>query len=203
MQRHLLGQISSHTNSYPNLQTPQEWRDQTLLLCPTIHADDLDAFLYQQLPLIPSSASKEYLYKLLASTWTPKIAEIVERLPFPKTPFIAAAQIKRIATGCLLLAQASVGFSFDVHSFIANAACEIGLSPRCLIFADTNWIGFYFGFVINPGTGALELWRFDRSGTFGYPMSSWKKWLGLEKKFWSVYVNPVKYLFSLHSYGIS
>ena len=203
MQHYLLQQVSSYTNNYQHLQTPQEWRDQTLLLCPTIKADDLDAFLYQQLPLIPLNASKEYLYKLLASVWTPSIEEIVERFTFSKTPFIPAAQIKRIAKGCLLLAQDSVGFSFDVHSFITNAACEIGLSSRCLIFADTNWPGFYFGFVMNPGTGNLELWRFDRSGTFGYPMSSWKKWLGSEKKSWSVYINPFKYLFSLHSYGIS
>lgn len=202
MQAHLLKQISSHKVPYQQLQTPKEWRDQTLQLFPKITPDEIDAFLYRQLPLIPLTSCKECLQKLLASVWSPKVQEMVERFSLPKTAYISSEQIKKVAKACLLLVQNSIGFPFDVHSFITNAACEIGLSSRCLPFADTNWSGFYFGFVINPGTQELELWRFDRSTSVGYPMSSWKKWLGSEKKPWSIYVKPFEYLFSLHSYGI-
>lgn len=202
MQQYLLQQISSHKVNYQEVQTPKEWRERTLHLFPTIVADELDAFLYQQLPLIPIASCKEYLQKLLASVWDPKMQEIVEQFSPQKAAFISAEQIKKIAKACLVLAKNSLGFSFDIHSFITNVACEIGLSPRCLLFADTNWSGFYFGFVMNPGTQNLELWRFDASNSFGYPMSSWKKWLGAEKKPWVVYVKPFEYLFSLHSYGI-
>lgn len=202
MQQYLLQQISSHKASYQHPQTPKEWRDQTLHLFPTISPDEIDAFLYRQLPLIPLASYKKCLQKLLASLWSPKMQEIVEQFSLPKTAYISAEQIKKVAKACLLLAQSSIGFSFDIHSFITSAACEIGLSPRCLPFADTNWSGFYFGFVINPGTQELELWRFDRSNSVGYPMSSWKKWFGSEKKPWSIYVRPFEYLYSLHSYGI-
>ncbi|MGB7127573.1 MAG: hypothetical protein WBD50_00585 [Candidatus Rhabdochlamydia sp.] len=201
MQQYLLQQISPSKINYP-LQTPKEFRDQTLDEFPQITPDDIDAFLYQQLPLIPSANCKEYLQKLLSSVLNPKIQEIIEQFSLPKTAFISATQMKKIAKSCLLLAQNSIGFSFDIHSFITDAACKMGLSPQCLIFADTNWPGFYFGFVINPGTQDLELWRFDASCSLGYPMSSWKKWLGSENKPWAVYVKPSEYLFSLHSYGI-
>ena len=201
MQQYLLQQISPSKINYP-LQTPKEFRDQTLAAFPQIAPDDIDAFLYQQLPLIPTVNAKEYLQKLLSPILNPKIQEIIEQFSLPKTDFISAAQMKKIAKACLLLAQNSIGFSFDVHSFITNKACEIGLSPQCVIFADTNWPGFYFGFVINPGTQDLELWRFDASQSMGFPMSSWKKWLGSENKPWTVYVKPSEYLFSLHSYGV-
>ncbi|QZA58150.1 hypothetical protein [Candidatus Rhabdochlamydia porcellionis] len=198
MQQYLLQQISSGKISYFP-QTPKEFREQTLDAFPEMVPDDIDAFLYQQLPLTPITKCKEDLQKLLSSVLNPKIQEIIEQFSLPKTAFISAIQMKKIAKACLLLAQSSIGFSFDVHCFITHAACEIGLSPRCLIFADTNWPGFYFGFVINPGTQDLELWRFDASRSMGYPMSAWKKWLGSENKPWAVYVKPSEYLFPLHS----
>lgn len=201
MQQYLLQQISSGKIHYP-LQTPKEFREQTLEAFPTIAPDEIDAFLYQQLPLTPTTNCKEYLQKLLSSVLNPKMQEILEQFSLPKADFISAAQMKKIAKACLLLAQNSIGFSFDIHSFITNAACETGLSPRCLIFADINWPGFFFGFVINPGTQDLELWRFDASQSIGYPMSSWKKWLGSENRPWTVYVRPSEYRFPLHSYGV-
>lgn len=201
MQQYLLQQISSSKINYLT-QTPKEFRDQLLNTFPHIVPDDIDAFLYRQLPLISTVNCKEYLQKLLSSVFNSKIQEIIEQFSLPKTAFISAEQIKKIAKTCLLLAQNSIGFSFDVHNFITQAACEIGLSPQCLIFADTNWPGFYFGFVINPGTQDLELWRFDASQSIGYPMSSWKKWFESENKSWTVYVKPSEYRFPLHSYGM-
>ncbi|KAG6558659.1 hypothetical protein RHABOEDO_000075 [Candidatus Rhabdochlamydia oedothoracis] len=201
MQQYLLQQISSDKINYP-LQTPKEFREQTLDAFPKIAPDDIDAFLYQQLPLTPAANCKKDLQKLLSSVLNPKMQEIIEQFSLPKAAFISAAQMKKIAKSCLLLAQNSIGFSFDIHSFITHAAYKIGLSPRCLIFADTNWSGFYFGFVINPGTQDLELWRFDASQSMGFPMSSWKKWLESENKPWIVYVKPSEYRFPLHSYGM-
>lgn len=201
MQKYLLQQISPSKINCPT-QTPKEFREQVLNTFPHIVPDDIDAFLYRQLPLIPTVNCKEYLQELLSSVSNPKIQETIEQFSLGKTAFISAEQVKKIAKACLLIAQNSIGFPFDVHNFITRAACEIGLSPRCLIFADTNWPGFYFGFVINPGTQELELWRFDASQSISYPMSSWKKWLGFENKPWTVYIKPSEYLFPLHSYGI-
>ncbi|MES2273008.1 MAG: hypothetical protein V4487_02315, partial [Chlamydiota bacterium] len=49
--------------------------------------------------------------------------------------------------------------------------------PHPVLFADTNWGEWFFGFIPNPVTGGLELWRLNRICTQGYPMSDWKEWL--------------------------
>ncbi len=60
-----------------------------------------------------------------------------------------------------------------------------------LLFADSNWADFYFGFYQNPKTQTLELWRFDPEGKNGYPMSDWSKWLdGSQNRPWIIYTDP-------------
>ena len=67
--------------------------------------------------------------------------------------------------------------------------------PAPLIFADTNWVKEMFGFVVNPGTGKLELWRLDYTGSNGYPMTSWKQWVNGSRPDlrWGIYVKPFEY----------
>jgi hypothetical protein len=49
-----------------------------------------------------------------------------------------------------------------------------GLSyPQPLLFGDTNWSGWLFGFVRHLGTGELQLWRLNRTALKGAPMK-WK-----------------------------
>ncbi|MEX0961269.1 MAG: hypothetical protein WDZ28_00215 [Simkaniaceae bacterium] len=68
---------------------------------------------------------------------------------------------------------------------------EFGFGPPpALLFADSNWAHFDFGFVYNPGTAKLELWRLDRSSQRGFPMRTWKPDLknGAE---WTLITEPV------------
>ncbi len=79
----------------------------------------------------------------------------------------------------------------DIYTQIARQIYPF--SP--LLFADTNWAYYYFGFVVNPGTGEFELWRMNRLGTRGFPMSSWKKHLdGSEYSIWRIYTRIQEYL---------
>jgi hypothetical protein len=67
--------------------------------------------------------------------------------------------------------------------------------PAPVIFADTNWVKDEFGFLVNPGTGKLELWRVDYTGSIGAPMSIWKQWVnGTNPSHkWVVYTKPFEY----------
>lgn len=63
-----------------------------------------------------------------------------------------------------------------------------------LLFADSNWADLYLGFVFNPGTFDLELWRLDAQGHFGFPMTCWSHCFGgSPQKMWTLYVSPQEY----------
>ncbi|MBS0624698.1 MAG: hypothetical protein JSS32_01450 [Verrucomicrobia bacterium] len=65
--------------------------------------------------------------------------------------------------------------------------------PSPILFADTNWAGWYFGWVVGP-SGSLELWRLNRVGSRGYPMSSWKNYfLPDQASAWVILNQPHEY----------
>ena len=55
-----------------------------------------------------------------------------------------------------------------------------------LLFADTNWLNYYFAFAVNPATLDLDLYRVDPSGSYGYPMTIWDNW----NDTWGVLTRP-------------
>jgi hypothetical protein len=64
-----------------------------------------------------------------------------------------------------------------------------------VLFADTNWSGWYFGFVKNPTTERLELWRLNRTATQGFPMTDWKQWFDPSNtSAWVVLNQPKEYM---------
>ncbi|MBP9842163.1 MAG: hypothetical protein KBC64_07055 [Simkaniaceae bacterium] len=65
---------------------------------------------------------------------------------------------------------------------------EVPVAP---LFADTNWTGYFFGFVVNPATLDLELWRMDEEGFEGAPMDMWHSFFG--KGEWGVLTDPRQY----------
>jgi hypothetical protein len=63
-----------------------------------------------------------------------------------------------------------------------------------LLFADTNWSNWFFGWVGNPSSQELELWRLNRTGTEGFPMQDWKEWLSESNTSpWILLTNPKEY----------
>lgn len=156
-------------------------------------SDTLDSFLYQSLPLVPGKQWKALARRLLPDLRSALFEEILQRLPDVPSAFLTARAVKELAKACYLMTAGTPFLSFDLSHHIAKHARFIGLAaPTPVLFADTNWTGNYFGFVVNPGTGGLELWRLDRTLSQGFPMSAWKHFVnGSDRKPWTVITTPL------------
>lgn len=171
---------------------------------PILTTEEIDGFLYSFLPLCSIYELKERIHKILTllpgltSEKINQVIELFDQIPLSKgeQPYIGAQQLQDICKALLCLSEVSTTTSYDYHLHISLAAQKLGFAmPAPLIFADTNWVKDMFGFAINPGTGKLEFWRLDYTGTHGYPMSSWRQWLDGSRSDlrWSVYVKPFQY----------
>jgi hypothetical protein len=160
-----------------------------------LFADSFDSFLYQVLPLIPGQSWKALIRRIFLDLFDEKMEKLLDQMPDIPCPIMSALALREAAKGCYLLSHGTSQLSFDLHDYVCRHAQYLGAaSPKPCLFADTNWSNYHFGFLVNPGTSRLELWRLDRTGTEGMPMSSWKRWLnGSERKPWSVYTRPYEY----------
>ncbi|MES2200196.1 MAG: hypothetical protein V4489_08525, partial [Chlamydiota bacterium] len=147
-------------------------------LTKTLPAELIDSFLYGMLPLTPGTEWKSALYTLLQELDHARLTELLDS--FPDTPclMMSAKTLKNLAKAFYMLVKDSYYFSFDLHRHIEKKAAKHGYAPpSAVIFADTNWTSHYFGFIVNPGTNALELWRLDYTGSTGSKMSIWQRFL--------------------------
>jgi hypothetical protein len=139
------------------------------------------SFLYRSLPLIPTDRCKAALQSIL-QPWTNKV-----ELPETSRSFFTSEEL--CAIGKLNLVKQKLT-QLDIHLLVIERARELNFAPTPCLFADTNWPNNYFAFIVNPGTQELELWRTDRTGCEGSPMTTWNPWLdGTEKLPWVVYTN--------------
>lgn len=140
---------------------------------------DADAFLYGALPLTPCDECQAVLQKLL-EPWI-----FITDTPRSSPDYLTSCEIQEIAK---LYLSKSASFTGDIHQAITHRARELKIAPIPLLFADTNWANIHFAFVVSPATLELELWRMDRTGFTGAPMTKWKPWLtGQEKAPWVIY----------------
>lgn len=169
-----------------------------------LSVEEIDSLLYSTLPLFPISELRNRLQKILNNLpdlISEKISQtlhLFDRIPLSTGKFsvLGAQQLQEICKALLCLSEVSSTTYCDYHLQISLVAQKIGFAmPTPLIFADTNWVKDMFGFVINPGTGRLELWRLDYTGSTGYPMASWKQWMDGSRPDlkWGVYVKPFEY----------
>jgi hypothetical protein len=151
--------------------------------------DKMDSFLYEMLPLQSAENVKSCVLKILDDLDKEKVYEILDQIPEMSSEWIGAIQLKELAKTIYLRSEKTLGLSFDLHEKIGARASFLGLSaPRPLLFADTNWPHYHFGFVVNPSSQQLELWRFDPTGSTGIPMRGWRKYLTEENvDSWAVY----------------
>ncbi len=166
-------------------------------------ADEIDRFLFSALPLTPLYEFNDRLKLLLLSLpgmGTEKreaILKLADRLPRSRGNFfLTARQFQEMVKALFLLNEGKSTFPDDYHWHLSLQAQKLGFAmPPPLIFADTNWVKEEFGFVVNPGTGKLELWRLDSIGSQGSPMSSWKQWVDGSRPDlkWGIYVKPAEY----------
>lgn len=171
---------------------------------PVLSVEEIDSLLYSSLPLFPINQLREHVRKILSSLPTLaseqvlQVIDLFDQIPLSiaEFPVIGAQQLQDICKALLCLNKLSTTAFYDYHLDISLAAQKLGLAmPAPLLFADTNWVKDMFGFTVNPGTGRLELWRFDRTASTGYPMTSWKQWVNGSRSDlrWGIYVKPFEY----------
>lgn len=149
----------------------------------------IDSVLYEQTPLLSPTEAKEALAALFAHLGVrPQKIEL-------EGSFFGSFDLYKIAKGLLLEALKTPFSSTDWDLKIAHAMRHLRLSYRHpILFADTNWSNWFFGFVANPVTGHLELWRLNRTATQGFPMTDWKEWTSeTNDSPWVVLTSPKEY----------
>lgn len=168
-----------------------------------IAKEQVDSLLYRTLPLFPLDELPQMVNKVISRLPDAFISsatcEVLINALFSdaksQMEVLTAADLREIVEGLLILVANSNHFPIDIHAEVAAAMQVASLSmPRPLLFADSNWSTDYFGLVVNPGNGEVELWRLDYTGSIGAPLTEWKQWLdGSQKKPWGLYSRPAEY----------
>jgi len=157
-------------------------------------SEKMDGFLYETFPLIAGVDIQREAQRLLEGVIEFSLIEsILEKLP--ARPWITAKKFQDLVKRCCLLAMRKRALSFDLHDVLTKRARELALLPPApFIFGDTNWMGYVFAFVVNPATLQLELWRVDRIGLTGFPMTTWKHCFdGKQEVLWHLFARPSEY----------
>lgn len=206
--------IKNTLGKLPQGLTPKEFRDQAIDLLKnegwmnrldkrSFNPFEIDSILYNLLPLFPPSELKQKIWSIvdrIPGLTIPRNAldallDQLSNTELSRSSLLGARDLREIAKALIILATGSVTSPKDLHAEISLAMQKLGFSmPVPFIFADTNWSREYLGFIVNPGTEEIELWRLDYAGTAGTPISEWKKWLnGSQKKPWGIYTKPFEY----------
>ncbi len=167
--------------------------------------DEIDSLLYAQIPLISISqlhghvdAIIDLLPGISHDTRKGMLDSLDQLLSSPFEGTVIGAQgLQNIVKSLLCSTLQATSLPYDYHKHIAIAAQKLGFAmPSPILFADTNWIRDFFGFSVNPGTGAFELWRYDVNGSEGTAMRAWSQWLDGSRREppWGIYINPYEYL---------
>lgn len=167
-------------------------------------ASDVDSALYQTVPVFKG-------YDLGR-----RVAEVVEALSFISTKekkeilgffnellssslnqqVFDAKSLREIILALVSIEKRCAYLAFDAPFEISKVLQAKGFSlPAPILFADTNWVKDYFGLLVSPGTGNLEMWRLDYMGSQGAPMSQWEGWLNGSHREpqWGIYTRPYEY----------
>jgi len=145
-----------------------------------------DAYLRKSLPLISAKDGKTILKEFYGKA---------KPCPFDfsNEPTSLLTFYHQLAAA--IYSEEKKPLTFDLYAKLDAAfrTCHL-LPPPPLLVADTNWEQFYFGFIVNPGTLSLDLWRIDRYGHEGFPLPSWKSYLdGSSALPWGILRNPSEY----------
>ena len=173
-------------------QTNAQFRNCLIEACPPRIKNKvalIDSVLYEQTPLFPLSQAKIAFDKIMDHLGG-------GRGNLTEATYLGPYDLYQSAKAALLRKIGSAFSSVDWDLKIAEAMHRLGFSQMSsILFADTNWSGWYFGFVINPATAQLELWRLNRNGTQGFPMSDWNEWLQTKNSAaWVILSDPREYI---------
>lgn len=162
--------------------------------------EKIDNFFYSNLPLFHRYQLQERVEKIFQEVMPERLQEIMEIYEefsfLPGDQVISAEGLRNICQALVMLVKGVSSSEKNYPFLIAQASQQLGFAlPQPIIFADSNWVKDYFGFLYSPGTGNLELWRLDRHGTSGYPLPSWKQWLdgSRQDRTWAIFSKLQEY----------
>lgn len=201
---HLYGSMSSWQFREYLLDTMESDRGLNIRGNPVLPADEIDSFLYAHVPFFKVEELEERLNAIFSHLpgihheTVKHLMDLYHQMPqgFGEQRVLGAANLQDICKALLCLAAQSTSKGINYHAHVSETVQNLGYAmPKPLIFADTNWMKDLFGFVVNPGTGRLELWRVDSIGSTGVPMSAWKQWVDGSRQdlTWGVYTKPQEY----------
>lgn len=168
-----------------------------------LSSDEIDSLLYNSLPFTPQHQMAERLREIFSvlPDFSSKEMHLALQIYEEQSngtwgSMVSACHLQEICKALVCLVKGISFFSWNIHEKVAAAAQKLGYAqPFPIIFGDTNWVKYFFAFVVNPGSGKLELWRVNRYGSEGYPMSIWKEWVNGSRSDikWGIYVKPYEY----------
>jgi hypothetical protein len=201
---HLYGSMNPWEFRHYLLDTMQSDRGLNIRGKPVLSADEIDSFLYSHAPFFKIEELEERLKAIFTNLpgihqeTIKHLMDLYDQMPHALGEYrvLGAAHLQNICKALLCLAAQSTSKGVNYHVHVSETVQKLGYAmPKPIIFADTNWMKDLFGFVVNPGTSRLELWRVDCTGTVGNPMSAWKQWVDGSRHdlTWGVYTKPQEY----------
>jgi len=140
-----------------------------------ISLDVIDSLFFESLPLISLNEFWELAESFLQQLKLPLKGNF-SNLELPS--ILTRKEAREALTALTSLTVGKSKLPLDLAESAVLFLREKGKEPPpSILFADTNWEEGYFAFQVNPGTDQLELWKTNRLGTTGSPMSYWRHWL--------------------------
>nr|CRI51969.1 Uncharacterized protein BN1224_UZG1_B_01180 [Chlamydia pneumoniae] len=144
----------------------------------------------QQLPEVLDNVSS---YLGISSRITyEKFRSLIEET-IPKMTLLSSADLRHIYKGLLMQSYQKIYTEEDTYLRLTTAMRHHNLAyPAPLLFADSNWPSIYFGFILNPGTTEIDLWKFNYAGLQGQPLDNIQELFATSRP-WTLYANPIDY----------
>lgn len=122
----------------------------------------------------------------------PKFQELIER-HIPKLSLLSSSDLRHLYLGLLMQSYQKVYVEEDLYMRVASAMRHHKLAyPAPLLFGDSNWPYSYFGFLLHPGTGHIDLWQCNYAGLKASPLENLQEILAVTRP-WTLYANPIDY----------
>ena len=207
------GSMSAQDFRYHMIDTIEVTRGLQMSGRACLTASQIDSVLFSCLPLTSSYQVVERVKRILEllphfpQKEKEEAVSLCERLSgkISSPKFVSSKGLQGIVKSLMMLVGMETTGSVNFPKMIAEIAQQEGFAlPKPFIFADSNWVKDYFAFVVNPGSGNLELWRTDDLGTAGEPMNEWKSWLdgSRRKPDWGVFNRPYEYRLDTQKEGL-
>lgn len=135
--------------------------------------------LIQQLKHLPADMLGSLLFQMLPLVSAEKCQALLHAKSLQLPPFLSSEELFH-----LMLHLSESRSLQEVREHMRR----LKLAPPIFLFADTNWPGGYFSFVIHPMTLSLDVWKTDRAGVRGSPLSLINSWLSTTDP-WSIFWN--------------